>query len=1099
MNKKNSTQIDFNRPRLLAEKRLSSDDTKDMSEMSIDEIKRLLHDSETYQIDLELQNEELRKVQGELSSSRDDYIQLYDSAPIGYLTLNHKKIICQLNLTFADMLEEHRRKILNQPLSAFVFTEDQGAFYRGIKKAQDTNAKQNIQIRLVHQDGSTFWANLRIQSQSSQDECINCFQSYRDECINYFQIIVDDINDLKRIEKDKELINRINTEVNLEEKRLEQIVHEVVIAVAENYNLSFCDIYTYNEGDDFATFETSSISNDKKKKIESWTGLSIRGLKIPVVEGSDIYELLTEKKMQILNDPEESLKEFTLNKVLHTFAKPIASLIGFKHGVRFPLLVAGKVVGMMTFSSRKEINQGSLEALDQISVQVALIIKKRKDDHSLKLSEVRFKTIAAELRQFIDTANAPIIGIDTAGKINEWNDTAVRITKYSKAEALGCDLVSEFITEEYQASVQSVLSKALRGKETANYEFPLYTRDNDRIMVLLNASTRRDVEGQIIGVLGVGQDITDISGEREKLEVAVARRTHKLEMVQDLQEILMESTACFVRVDENNMDDIIMGSLSKIARFVKAAGAGVYLVNFGSMSLDNLYMWNETSFSSHEQTLKVIPMAKLPWTINKLKHEKPVLIHDLNNLPVEGADEKKFLAGEGINSVFALPLFFSGAVIGYLCFKYPISHPELSGDLQSLLETFSMNLSQTLGTSSERRKRVESLSLTQSILEKSRDLTAQLLASSRRIYWTPQEFSSTIKSSLRLLQSIIKADAIAIRLSNVESYPLNDDIIHPSRPVNGQILDDVQAKDIAENPLEEQYASTYSHSIFKNTGSKYCEILLLSEDKAHSWNDNMISVLKTYGLVFMNLVEKIQNDRNAFEFSKYREVSNLAVGIAHEVRNPLAVISTGLEFLERQMAPENGNSPELKVLVNSKNAIARANTSVQGLMKLGRPQEHEPEAKMININSIITEAIRLTQFETRVAKVGISTDLDDNLPGLELKQGEIIQVLTNLILNAIDAIPDSGNIKIKTYIKSTLIKNGRSEVILDVVDDGTGIEIEHIKRAFEPYFSTKSGQQGMGLGLYMSKNIIERHGGTINIFNNPNQEHGTTVSLGFIC
>ena len=112
--------------------------------------------------------------------------------------------------------------------------------------------------------------------------------------------------------------------------------------------------------------------------------------------------------------------------------------------------------------------------------------------------------MANDLTLLIDTANAPIFGIDADGLVNEWNRKAVAITGYPREEVVGRDLVRKFITAEFQSSVQEVLQKALAGKETANFEFPLYTKDGKRVEVLLNAATRRNATGTVIGVVGVG-------------------------------------------------------------------------------------------------------------------------------------------------------------------------------------------------------------------------------------------------------------------------------------------------------------------------------------------------------------------------------------------------------------------------------------------------------------------------------------------------------------------------------------------------------------------------------------------------------------------
>jgi PAS domain S-box-containing protein len=122
------------------------------------------------------------------------------------------------------------------------------------------------------------------------------------------------------------------------------------------------------------------------------------------------------------------------------------------------------------------VNQNLLERL----------VQERTD--KLVASEEYYKTL-------VDTANAPIFGIDARGKINGWNQQAEQITGYTKQEVLDKDLVENFITAEYKASVGDVLANALKGEETANYEFPLFTKSWHRVDALLNSTTLRDATG----------------------------------------------------------------------------------------------------------------------------------------------------------------------------------------------------------------------------------------------------------------------------------------------------------------------------------------------------------------------------------------------------------------------------------------------------------------------------------------------------------------------------------------------------------------------------------------------------------------------------
>ena len=124
---------------------------------------------------------------------------------------------------------------------------------------------------------------------------------------------------------------------------------------------------------------------------------------------------------------------------------------------------------------------------------------------------------ADDLARLIDTANAPIFGIDGAGCINEWNQKTAAITGYSKEDVLGRDLLDSLITAEYREEVGAMLRSTLQGATPTAHAFPLCTKQGDRVEVLLTPSSRRDAEGTVIGVFGVGQDITHIARTHKEL------------------------------------------------------------------------------------------------------------------------------------------------------------------------------------------------------------------------------------------------------------------------------------------------------------------------------------------------------------------------------------------------------------------------------------------------------------------------------------------------------------------------------------------------------------------------------------------------------
>ncbi|MDE0771529.1 MAG: PAS domain S-box protein [Salibacteraceae bacterium] len=249
---------------------------------------------------------------------------------------------------------------------------------------------------------------------------------------------------------------------------------------------------------------------DSKGLVNEWNETSgkITGFKKEEVLGKDLV------KTYITEDYRNAVKQVLDNALK---GKETANY-------EFPLFTKdGKRVMVLLNSSTRRNAAGEIVGVLGVGQDISEMDKLRTESES----------VAKELRQFIETANAPIFGIDSKGLVNEWNETSEKITGFKKEEVLGKDLVKTYITEDYRDAVKQVLDNALEGKETANYEFPLFTKDGKRVMVLLNSSTRRDTDGKIVGVLGVGQDITILNEYKENLEFKVKNRTQELAFQND--------------------------------------------------------------------------------------------------------------------------------------------------------------------------------------------------------------------------------------------------------------------------------------------------------------------------------------------------------------------------------------------------------------------------------------------------------------------------------------------------------------------------------------------------------------------------------------
>ncbi|KAE8897146.1 hypothetical protein PF005_g2257 [Phytophthora fragariae] len=168
-----------------------------------------------------------------------------------------------------------------------------------------------------------------------------------------------------------------------------------------------------------------------------------------------------------------------------------------------------------------------------------------------------------EYSRLIDTANAPIFGVDSEGRVNIWNKKAAEIMQYSTDEVVGENLVEKFITEDYREAVGAVLSKALDGVETANFEFPLVTKAGRRVEILLNATPRFNEHGTVIGMVGIGQDITD-----------------RIAQEQEYARLIEKANAPIFGVDSKGLINIWNHKTAEMTRFSKEEAVGKDLMSW---------------------------------------------------------------------------------------------------------------------------------------------------------------------------------------------------------------------------------------------------------------------------------------------------------------------------------------------------------------------------------------------------------------------------------------------------------------------------------------------------------------------------------------
>jgi len=223
------------------------------------------------------------------------------------------------------------------------------------------------------------------------------------------------------------------------------------------------------------------------------------------------------------------------------------------------------------------------------------------------------------------------------------------------------------------------------------------------------------------------------------------------------------------------------------------------------------------------------------------------------------------------------------------------------------------------------------------------------------------------------------------------------------------------------------------------------------------------------------------------QIEKMESIGRLAAGVAHEVKNPLATLLMGLDYLAESSA---GKGEDVAMTIaQMQEAIKRADAIIHGLLDVASSGELEiAEARL---NAIIEQALVLMYHELQQKRIHIVKHLAGDLPCLRLDRRKIEQVFINLFSNAIAVMKLDGELRLTT--SATAADGGRQKITATVEDNGPGVPADVLPRVFDPFFSTKPTGMGQGLGLAVARNILDMHGGKIEMSNRP--EGGARVTL----
>ena len=341
---------------------------------------------------------------------------------------------------------------------------------------------------------------------------------------------------------------------------------------------------------------------------------------------------------------------------------------------------------------------------------------------------------------------------------------------------------------------------------------------------------------------------------------------------------------------------------------------------------------------------------------------------------------------------------------------------------------------------------------------------------------------SEIESSIAQFQKTVMLFAISTALVFIVlgSFLLTRYLVKPLEKL-------IKAtEDISEGYVPKHLEATSSNEI----GTLSVSLARMS-DKLREDKEKINTYIKS--LEESNRKLKLAQDE-VIRSEKLASVGRLAAGVAHEIGNPIGIILGYIEILRQDMSNTQKDSESLKRLEKE---VMRIDTIIRELLSFSRP--NTISLQPIQANAVIREAASIITHQKGFRGIHLELNLDDSLPLIMGDEGFFQQVLINLFINAMDAMPDGGTLSVTSEHRTvcnhgpldyTLPKDG---ITILVSDTGSGIDQKNLNKIFDPFFTTKNPGKGTGLGLSVCHRIIESLGGIITVQSVPGK--GTTFTI----
>ncbi len=479
---------------------------EELEALTPEEIQLVIHELRVHQIELEMQNDELRRIQAELNAARSRYFDLYDLAPVGYCTISKKGLFQEANLAAAILLGIKRGTLAGQPISRFILKEDQDIYYLLRKKLFETGQPQTCDLRMKKNDGNLFWAKLATTAVEDTENSL-------------FRVVISDISDRKFHENELELTARLILLVN-NPGNFRELMSSLTDSLkrwsgCEAVGIRLCD------GDDFPYYETRGFPAEFVEAEKHLCAHSPDGEILRDSKGNPLLECMCGNILSGRFDPSKPF--FTKNGSFwsNNTTALLASTSdadrqartrnrcngeGYESVALIPLRTGNQVFGLLQFNDHQpdRFTSSLIAHFERIADSLAIALSRHQVEEVLHKSEEKY-------RQYVENAPVGVFIADRQGRYQEVNLAASRITGYSVDELVTMSVSDMMPPENQTPGIESFERLLATGSDAT--EIPFRRKDgsigwwsilavrlsDDRFMgITTDITDRKQLEAQYV-------------------------------------------------------------------------------------------------------------------------------------------------------------------------------------------------------------------------------------------------------------------------------------------------------------------------------------------------------------------------------------------------------------------------------------------------------------------------------------------------------------------------------------------------------------------------------------------------------------------------